>query len=180
MAAETESMASRLCAACGMCCDGTLFPTVQLTASDDPKALLERGMKLKRRKRHDFFTQRCQAFRGSCCSIYAARPERCRVFECRQLIRVKSGETTAEAALEKIRTMNARLEELNMLLDQGGKTDPKRPLAKRCEKVLSDLSDRAYEPGAVELHDQIVNAVAGLNAILDEDFRVEPIGGDSA
>src|ERR1700761_8357592 len=100
----TSSAASRLCAACGMCCNGTMFHTVLLQPSDSARALAALGLKLKRRKNgKNYLLQPCPAFRGSHCSIYAARPERCRLFECRQLRQVAAGEISEATALETIR-----------------------------------------------------------------------------
>ena len=162
------SAASRLCAACGMCCNGVMFHTVRMQPGDSAKALAALGLKLKRKKGGHFILQPCPAYRDAQCSIYLARPERCRVFECRQLKRVASGEITEAMALEKIGEAKRRVEELNALLQQAGKTDPKRPLSKRCEKVMAEPA----EGEALEVRTRLALAMQELEAVLDAEFRL--------
>ena len=160
-----------LCQACGLCCNGVMFHTVRLQPGDSAKALAALGLKLKRKKGHDYILQPCPAFRESQCSIYAARPERCRLFECRQLQRLAAGEITEAAALETIRDVQQRVAHLDALLAQAGTTNAKRPLAKRCEKILAEPpADQA----AVTLHEEITHALRELDTMLDHDFRLTP------
>ena len=160
-----------LCQACGLCCNGVMFHTVRLQPGDSAKALAALGLKLKRKKGHDYILQPCPAFRESQCSVYAARPERCRLFECRQLRRVAAGETTEAAALERIRDVQQRVENIGALLAAAGTTDAKRPLAKRCEKILAEPpADQA----AITLRADIAHAMRELDAALDRDFRLVP------
>ena len=78
---EATSAAARLCAQCGLCCNGVMFHTVQLQPGDSAKELAALGLKLKRKQGRHFILQPCPAFQNSQCSIYAARPERCGRFE---------------------------------------------------------------------------------------------------
>ena len=148
-----------------------MFHTVRLQPGDSAKALAALGLKLKRKKGHDYILQPCPAFRGEQCSIYTARPERCRLFECHQLQRVNAGEITEAAALEKIRDVQQRVAHLDELLAQAGTTNAKRPLAKRCEKILAEPpADQA----ASTLRQEIADALRDLDALLDRDFRLTP------
>ncbi len=165
---EFSSAASRLCSACGMCCNGVMFHTVRMQPGDSAKALSALGLKLKRKKGQHYILQPCPAYRDSQCSIYAARPERCRIFECRQLKRVASGEITEAMALEKIREAKRRVEEVNELLQQAGKTDPKRPLSKRCEKVMAEPADGE----GAEVRARLALAMRELEVMLDQEFRL--------
>ena len=112
MTTEFSSASARLCAACGMCCDGVLFHSVELQPGDSPRQLAALGLKLRSKKGVAFFLQPCSAHRevGSTCScaIYDQRPARCRLFNCRQLLGVASGETTETDALGKIRTARSK------------------------------------------------------------------------
>ena len=165
------SAASRLCGACGLCCNGVLFHTVRLQPGDSARELAALGLKLKRKKRRDYILQPCPAWRDSQCSIYLQRPERCRLFECRQLQRVAAGEISEAAALEKIRDVQARVETLHGLLQRAGSTNARRPLARRCEKILAEPS--LDEAGAA-LREEIARAMRELDALLDRDFRIAP------
>ena len=160
-----------LCHECGLCCNGVMFHTVRLQPADSAKALAALGLKLKRKKGAHYILQPCPAWRDCQCSIYAARPERCRLFECRQLQRVATGATTAAAALEKIRDVQRQVAHLETLLARAGRTDTKRPLAKRCEKIQAEPLDAPSDPAALALREDLTRAMRELNAVLDADFR---------
>ena len=171
---EASSAASRLCPECGLCCNGVMFHTVRLQPGDSPKELAALGLKLKRKKGANYILQPCPAFRGSHCSIYAARPERCRLFECRQLKRVAAGEITEAMALAKIREVQRRVDEVSGLLETAGGTNAKRPLSKRCEKALAEP---ASDDETAKLQKRLTLAMQELDAVLDREFRLVPIGG---
>ncbi len=157
-----------------------MFHTVQLQPADSAKELAALGLKLKRKKGAHYILQPCPAWRDCQCSIYAARPERCRVFECRQLQRVAAGETSEAAALEKIRDVQRRVALVHELLARSGSTSAKRPLAKRCEKIMAEPLDASSDPAALALRDDLTRAMQELNAILDTDFRLISIGASGA
>jgi len=164
-----------LCSQCGLCCNGVMFHTVRLQVSDSPKALSALGLKLKRKKGANYILQPCPAWQDAQCSIYAARPERCRLFECRQLQRVAAGEITETAALGKIREVQRQVAQLSELLARAGATNAKRPLSKRCEKIMAEPLDSTSDPAAVALREAVARAMQGLNAVLDADFRLVPL-----
>ena len=170
MSALTPSAASRLCAACGICCNGVMFYKVRLQSGDVPRELRALGLKIKHKHTEQFSLQPCPAYRESQCAIYAQRPERCGLFACRQLRRVAAGEIQEAEALEKIHEAVQRVGHLNRLLDESGKTDPKRPLGKRYEKITAVPVDPA-DPPAVELRSQLTLAMQELEALIDRDFR---------
>jgi len=169
---EQPSAASRLCAACGMCCNGVMFYIVRLQPADSPKELAALGLKLKRKKGENYIQQPCPAFRGSHCSIYAARPERCRVFACRQLQGIAEGKITETMALERIQEAQRRVAEVEELLEKAGRTDARRALFKRYEKIMAVPVDVASDPEMVEVRDQLTRAMHGLDVFLDEEFRL--------
>ena len=169
-----------LCVKCGLCCNGVIFHTVRLQPADSPKALAALGLKLKRKKGAHYILQPCPAWQDAQCSIYAARPERCRLFECRQLQRVAAGETTEAAALEKIHEVQRRVAQVNELLALAGGTNAKRPLAKRCEKIMAEPLDASSDQAAITLRDTLTRAMRELDAVLDADFRLLPSGASGA
>lgn len=170
---EALPAAARLCTQCGLCCNGVMFHTVKLQPRDSAKALAALGLKLKRKHGHHFILQPCPAFQNSQCSLYAARPERCRVFECRQLKRLAAGEITEAMAAAKIQEALRRVAHLNDLLARAENTNLKRPLAKRCESALAEPIDPAGDPAAWALRSQLQQASRELDALLDQDFRIE-------
>jgi hypothetical protein len=164
---DFSSSASRLCAACGMCCNGVMFHIVRLQPGDSAKALGALGLKVKRKRGQCHFAQPCAAHRDSQCSIYAVRPGRCRAFECRQLQRVAAGEITEAAAREKIAEVRQLVAEVNALLLRAGGGNLKRPLTQRCETVMAD-------PIAPETRRELAHVKEKLDVLLVQDFRVEP------
>jgi Fe-S-cluster containining protein len=170
----TDPSAGDLCRACGLCCNGVMFHTVRLQPADSAKELAALGLKLKRKKGQNYILQPCPAWRDAQCSIYHARPERCRVFECQQLKRVASGEITAEMALGKIREVQRQVAHLNELMAQAGRTDPQRALSKRYEKILAEPLDPTSPPAVLALREALTAAFKSLEAVLDADFRIVP------
>lgn len=165
--------ATRLCMTCGLCCNGVLFHTVRLQPVDSPGELAALGFKLKRKKRDEhLFLQPCPAFQNAQCSIYAQRPERCRLFVCRQLQQVQRGQITEAMALVKIREIQRRAAELELLSRRLDGSPRKGPLSKRCEAALAEPFDATTHPGLVAQREQLARGLAELDAILDEDFRV--------
>jgi uncharacterized protein len=167
----------RLCTACGLCCNGVIFHTVRLQPGDVPRALQALGLKLKRKHRADYILQPCPAYRDAQCSIYEQRPERCRLFECRQLQRVGTGEITEAMALEKIREVQRRAAQLDSLSRRADGSLRKGPLSRRCETALAEPFDVTQHPELAEQREDLARGLAELDAMLDEDFRLctEPV-----
>ena len=171
---DISSAASRLCAACGMCCNGVLFDIVRLQPGDSPKGLAALGLKVKRKRGQGHFMQPCPAHCGSECSIYASRPERCRVFECRQLQRVAAGEITEATALEKIGAARRLVAEIHALLLRAGGTNAKHALAKRCANALAEPPNPSDET-VTESRALLTRAKQNLDALLDQEFRIAEV-----
>jgi len=159
-----------------MCCDGVLFHTVQMQPSDSPSSLSALGLKLKRKRGERFLLQPCPALCDSGCSIYEARPQRCRLFECRQLKRLSAAEVTEASALAAIQTARKQVAGIVALLEKLGGTNPKHPLSKRWKAVLAVPMDASTPVSWVADRDRLVRAIQELNALLDRDFRIVPVG----
>ena len=166
------SAASRLCAACGLCCNGVLFHRVHVGPQDSAPALAALGLKLKRKNGRDYILQPCPAHQGSHCTVYLQRPERCRLFACRQLRRVTAGEITEAAALEKIREARQRVAHLDGLSRRADGSLRRGPLAQRCETTLAEPFDATTHPELVAQRMELARALAELDAMLDADFRL--------
>ena len=158
-----------------MCCDGVLFHSVELKSGDNPRQLSAFGLKVRRKKGVEFFLQPCSAHSpknqesGACsCAIYAERPTRCRLFNCRQILSVESGGVSEAEAMEKIRTARSRVARVNALIDRIGESNPARSLAHRVANALT-LQEGASRTA---LHDELDDAMRELEAFLEEEFRV--------
>ena len=86
--------------------------------------------------------------------------------------RVNAGEINEAMALAKIQEVKRRVGEVNDFVRQmGGITDEKKPLTKRCDKVLTEPLDNDE---ARELKRRLTRSMAELDKMLDEEFRVDP------
>ena len=158
--------AARLCAACGICCNGVLFHSVLLQPGESARSLSALGLKTKRQKGRVYFRQPCPAHDACHCAIYEQRPFRCRHFNCRQLLRVASGATTESRAMEIIEEARTLVGRVNALIGRVAETNPNRSLAQRCANALT-TSD------PTPLHDELESAMRELASLLDQEFRVE-------
>lgn len=171
---EGDLAATRLCAACGLCCNGVLFHTVRLQPGDAPEELAALGLKLKHKRRLDLILQPCPAHRGSCCAIYAQRPARCRLFACQQLQRLAAGETTEARVLGRISEVQSRVAALDRLALRADGKSRKGPLSRRCEAALAEPFDATSHPEMIAEREELARGLAELDAILDADFRIPP------
>ena len=144
-----------------------MFDIVRLQRGESPRAFAALGLKVKR----GAFAQPCAALDGLRCTIYADRPVRCRLFECRQLKRIAAGETTEAAAMEKIRDVQRRLEEIIGLLAAAGSTNIRKAIAHRCASLLAEPLD---SPDNAALREKVAASMKALDRILEADFRTEP------
>ena len=151
-----------------MCCNGVLFHLVRLQPADSVAELSGLGMQLKRKKKSPYFTQPCAFLSGTCCSIYEHRPERCRVFDCRQLQAVIAGELPEQEACQRIEEVKARVERVEKLLGSVGDVQVNQPLTERYRALL-------HVEGLDEtLRLRLTTQMQELNEILNLHFRVEP------
>jgi hypothetical protein len=162
---STQAAAARLCADCGLCCNGGLFDRVNLQPADRPRALAALGLRIKKKS---FFTQPCAALCGTRCTIYADRPARCRLFECRQYRDVAAGTITADAASARILEAKRQVAVVESLLDALGGDNRRKPLAQRCATVLAEPPD----PAAGMRRAKLADAMEKLQSHLSTHFRL--------
>ncbi len=153
-----------------MCCNGVLFHQVRLQAKDSPKTLASLGFRLKRKQGQEVFEQPCTAWRQEGCSVYADRPCRCRQFECRQALGVRSGLITEEQARKNVQEAQKLVANLQQALELCGSRNTNRPLLKRATMLL-DAIDSEVTPHPEDL--SLLQALQRLEAYLDTEFRVD-------
>lgn len=166
---ETNAIASRLCAACGMCCNGVIFSSMRLQPVDSARKLSILGLRAKNRKDGLHLPQPCPAHNGSHCTIYADRPERCRVFECRQLKEIANGTTDESSAMEKIARARQQVEVVRMLLERAGEHRINKPLAARFAAVFTPPLETGA--AAAEARNLLSSAMSDLTDTLARDFH---------
>jgi Fe-S-cluster containining protein len=153
--------ATRLCTNCGLCCNGVLFDLVRLQPQDSVQELTRLGMKLRRKKTQPWFPQPCQFLKNCTCTIYEHRPTRCRLFECHQLKRLRSGQTQEEDVLRMIAKAKALVAELEAFLPD---EDPATQSISLEERVKAAF-DETTASDVKQLHLQ-------LKRLLDREFRL--------
>lgn len=158
-----DNAASRLCTACGLCCNGVLFHIVKLQPADSIGELTAAGLQINRKKRGPYFNQPCSQLHDRVCGIYEQRPQRCRLFECRQLQLVAAQAITEVEARACIDAALALVAETEALLAAAGDDRLDLPLAERC----------AIQGGAS------ADAMRVLAAFLDQHFRARSVASPS-
>ena len=148
-----------------MCCDGTLFHSVVLQPTDSPRTLTSLGLMLKRKPGGTTFRQPCSAHQNNQCAIYKKRPQRCRLFNCKQLLRVASGEIPQSVAQETIASTRKKISQVLQKIERLTETNPNQGLTQRFSVALANT---APCPERTELE----TAMSELQKILEKEFRV--------
>lgn len=171
--------ASRLCLACGMCCNGVLFQIVRLQAEDSPRELEKLGMALSRKKTEPYFNQPCRFLDNCTCQIYSQRPSRCRQFECRQIVALAGGDTSEAEAAAVIARIHDQVRRVTLLLSapepgphsQAAENEVPTarpiPLMERCRDAL-----RSEETANRR---ELEHEARKLNAMLNTHLRYQPV-----
>lgn len=169
----SAALVSRLCGACGMCCNGVMFSSVELQPEDSARKLAALGLRAKLRGNALRIPQPCQAHQSMQCSIYADRPARCRAFDCKQLKAAAAGEISPDEALEKIEVAVMMAERVRALFRQAGDDREHRAFATRVASIFTP----PLEPGpdAEAARDALRVAMDDLEEHLTRYFRVEPV-----
>jgi hypothetical protein len=102
-----SELASKLCTSCGLCCAGALFTRGTLLPQEVDWARKKR-LNVIQRDEGLSFTVPCHLLEKKSCTVYEDRPQICRAFVCKLLVRLEAGEITLEDAQVKVR----RLDEL--------------------------------------------------------------------
>jgi len=99
-----------LCAACGLCCDGTLYSYVALIPDDMPALEKYPQLKFIERNHQQTFDEGCVLHTGTACGAYEDRPDTCRRYMCGLLRAVEREDITEHEALLVIQEAKALVE----------------------------------------------------------------------
>jgi Fe-S-cluster containining protein len=139
----TVNPSEKLCLACGLCCDGTLFDLVKLEGGDDAAKLKALGLPVtvsRGKTPIARFPQPCSALcEDRTCRVYADRPWQCRVFECGVLKNAKAGRVTFAAALRLVQKSRRLADKVRRLLRELGDTEEHRALGERFHRMSDRL-----------------------------------------
>ena len=142
----------KLCGACGLCCDGTLFDLVKLEASDDAAKLKALGLPVtvsRGKAPIARFPQPCAALcQDRLCRLYADRPWQCRVFECGVFKDAKAGRITYASAHRLVKQARQRADKARRLLRQLGDAEEHRALGERFHRMSERLESGPTDAAA--------------------------------
>lgn len=171
LADDNLSFEARLCAACGMCCNGVLFHGTGLEPTDSVRALSALGLRLKRRDGELQFQQPCPAWKGACCGIYDKRPQRCRDFSCQQLQGWRAGQLSEDAAFAKVQEAKILTDRIRWLFEKLGDFRENKPFATRYAGVFTPPLNSS--PDAEKFRSELMVAMRSLEELLAADFHGE-------
>ena len=160
-----------LCVGCGMCCDGTMYRTVDVGADDRIEILEAAGLVFSTTDDVTSFRQPCSAFGDGCCSAYDIRPSVCRSYRCLLLRRFEAGEVSREAARALIaRTVDMRDRVRSGLTAYLGTED--RSTLDGLYRLMIAKFEAAPEPAAARREQSdLLLTVAALRVVLAREFE---------
>lgn len=171
--------AQSLCLSCGLCCDGTLFGSVELQLADDAESLRELGLKISTRGKPRF-PQPCSALGSDgCCHVYKERPQLCRAFECALLQSVQRGRIEPVVAARIIRRTRQRAGEVWSLLRELGETREGLALALRFRRLRRQFDQGTFGDSTdleerMDRFARLTLAVHELQFLLRREFYPDP------
>ncbi len=164
----------KLCLACGLCCDGTLFGHVKLGPGDDAKQLKALGLPVtitRTAPRVARFRQPCAALCADrTCRVYAERPAQCRSFECGVFKDAQAGRIEFAAARRLVKQARRQAENVRRLLRALGDTEEHRALTERFDRMQQRMESGRADVAAGATFAELSLAVHALNLLTHEKF----------
>lgn len=160
-----------ICVGCGMCCDGTMYRTVDVGGDDRIELLETAGLVFFTHDNVTSFRQPCSAFGPGCCSVYDGRPSACRGYRCLLLRRHEAGEVSRDDARSLIaRTIAIRdrvREGLNSYVD----TNASESLDRLYRLMMAKFEAQADPAAARREQSDLLLTVVALRVILAREFE---------
>jgi len=97
--------------------------------------------------------------------IYESRPNRCQLFQCRQIRRVTSGEVSETQSRHVIQTTRQKIQEIKEMIEQITETNASQSLAQRCAVAIANSPSTLHTT-------ELSTALAALQEVLEKEFRV--------
>lgn len=137
---------SELCLECGLCCDGSLFKHLRVTAPER-EALVALGIGVSAKRGADFMALPCGKLEGTACTIYGARPGGCRRFVCALGRRLEAKEVSPGEARAVVRDLQARV----AVLREAWPPPPGVPAVQHAREALESPTSRITEAAIAAL-----------------------------
>lgn len=164
----------KLCLACGLCCDGTLFGHVKLGPRDDAKKLKALGLPVsvtRTAPRVTHFRQPCAALCADrTCRVYADRPAQCRAFECGVFKDAEAGRIEFAAALRLVKRARRQADDVHQLLRALGDTKEHVALPERFRRVQRRMESGGADAAAADVFAELSVAMHAFTLLTHEKF----------
>jgi uncharacterized protein len=156
-------LASRLCLACGLCCDGTIYATARIQ-EDEIRQTADIGLEtLRLPDERPGFSLPCHYLNGCACTRYDAwRPSVCAKYFCQVQKRAKSGELAETEAFARVKQAVSLRDQVAPLLPAG------MTIAEARDHFRKLAANRA-ELGPAD--GQFIVRMFVLERFLDNEFR---------
>lgn len=155
-----------LCIGCGFCCDGTLHDYVDIDGQEDEANAANVGLKVIGKADKRIFRQPCPKFGCGVCTVYAKRPQACRIYRCELLKNVDAGQISMAEAREKIALAKQLVGAVRITVPSATTFSKRSALWRRLEKDLRNVEGEARLRSA-----KIILQIAALQHFLDRWFR---------
>jgi Fe-S-cluster containining protein len=109
------SSSQSLCLRCGLCCDGTFISGVPLKPDDEVAPLKAVGINIVSDNDLTVLKMPCAAHKNCTCTVYANRPQVCRTYKCKLLMKFERDDISQQSALEIINKVKSLKNEMNAL-----------------------------------------------------------------
>lgn len=168
----------KLCLACGLCCDGTLFNHVKLEPGDNAPRLRKLGLPVTVTRSAHPVTHARQPCAALCadrsCRVYTDRPAQCRAFECGLFRDAHTGRITFDAARRHVRQARRQADRIRVLLRQLGDEDEHRSLIERFRRTTRRLEAGGATAKTAGRFAELSVAMHALNQLAHEKFHTPP------
>jgi len=160
-----------ICMGCGVCCDGTMYRTVDVAADDRIELLEVAGLVFSTRDDVTSFRQPCSAFGHGCCSVYDGRPSVCRGYRCLLLRRHEAGEVSRDEARSLIARTVALRDRVRSGLTAYVGTDDLTSLDGLYRRMMAKFEAQPDPAAARREHSDLLLTVVALRVILAREFE---------
>ena len=100
-AANPAPDGSRLCLACGICCQGALHRWARIE-EDEIETAKRLGLTVSSGTKGPVFALPCHLHQEGRCTVYAERPSPCSSYQCKLLRRYLAGEATWDECIRRV------------------------------------------------------------------------------
>jgi hypothetical protein len=165
---DLVASSSRLCRACGACCNGAYLAYVELTDEEARRLRRRLPVVAASADRPMHFLQPCpghDAEEG--CTLYADRPSPCVGYACKLLRALRAGEIDVTVALRKVQAIR----QLHARLDASLPAGPGRVSMRA---VALEHTGGANAAAARREHAQTLLDLRALTHLIERDLAVDP------